>query len=33
VPPAPIVALLPAGRQAPRRVRMVLEALVREFGG
>jgi DNA-binding transcriptional LysR family regulator len=33
VPPAPIVALLPAGRQAPRRVRVVLEALVREFGG
>jgi DNA-binding transcriptional LysR family regulator len=32
VPPAQIVALLPAGRQTPRRVRVLLDALVAAFG-
>jgi len=32
VPPAQIVALLPAGRKSPRRVRVVLDALIAGFG-
>lgn len=33
LPPAPLVAWLPAGRQSPRRVRLVLDALTAAFGG
>lgn len=33
IPPAPLVALLPGGRNLPRRVRVVLEALEAAFGG